>query len=126
MIVLIVMALAVTALFIAVETYLAGDQLAAGVLAGIGLIALAMSMGVTSTNPRLQSAEVKIEVPKVMTTIECTIKDCDTKTVREFQRGDYVYKELDIPCHKMQRQTNDNSNLQRSQRKRKNLQRLRS
>ena len=40
------MALAVTALFIAVETYLAGDQLAAGVLAGIGVIALAMSVGV--------------------------------------------------------------------------------
>ena len=36
---------------------------------------------------------MKIEVPKVMTTIEC--KKCDTKTMREFQRGDYVYKELD-------------------------------
>ena len=44
MIVLIVMALAVTALVIAGETYLAGDQLAAGVLAGIGLIALVLSV----------------------------------------------------------------------------------
>jgi predicted lysophospholipase L1 biosynthesis ABC-type transport system permease subunit len=38
MIVLIVMALAVTALFIAVETYFVGDQLAAGVLAGTGAL----------------------------------------------------------------------------------------
>ena len=96
MIVIIVMGLAVTALFIAFETYLAGDQLAAGVLAGIGLIALMLSVFLLYQS-KLQSAKVKIEVPKVMTTIECK---CGSKTVREFQRGDYVYKELDIPCQK--------------------------
>jgi hypothetical protein len=96
MIVLIVMALAVTALVIAAETYLAGDQLAAGVLAGIGLIALVLS-GFLLYQSKLQSAQVKIEVPKVMTTIECK---CGEKTVREFQRGDYVYKSLDVPCPK--------------------------
>ena len=71
MIVLIVMALSITALFIAVETYLAGDQLAAGVLAGIGLIALVLSVFLLYQS-KMQSAEVKIEIPKVMTTIECT------------------------------------------------------
>lgn len=96
MIVLIVMALAVTALLIAGETYLAGDQLAAGVLAGIGLIALALS-GFLLYQSKLQSAQIKIEVPKVMTTIECK---CGEKSVREFQRGDYVYKEVDVPCPK--------------------------
>jgi phosphoenolpyruvate-protein kinase (PTS system EI component) len=96
LIVLIVMALAITALFIAAETYLAGDQIAASVLAGIGLIALTMSMFLLLQSRR-QSAEVKIEVPKVMTTIECK---CGSKTIREFQRGDYVYKDLDIPCPK--------------------------
>ena len=99
LIVLIVMALAITALFIAAETYFVGDQLAGGVLAGIGLIALAMSVGLLYQSRR-QSANVKIEVPKVMTTIECTTKDCNSKTVREFQRGDYVYKEVDVPCPK--------------------------
>ena len=96
MIVLIVMALAITALLIAAETYLAGDQLAAGVLAGIGLIALVLS-GFLLYQSKLQSKQVKIEVPKVMTTIECK---CGGKTTREFQRGDYVYKEVDIPCPK--------------------------
>ncbi len=43
---------------------------------------------------------MKIEIPKVMTTIQCTNKGCDSKTVREFQRGDYVFKELDTPCQK--------------------------
>ncbi len=98
MIVLIVMALAITALLIAVETYIAGDQLAAGVLAGIGVIALALSVFLLYQS-KLQSAQVKIEVPKVMTTIGC-VKNCDQKSVREFQRGDYVYKELETSCQK--------------------------
>jgi len=96
MIVLIVMALGVTALLIAGETYLAGDQLAAAVLASIGLIALVLS-GFLLYQSKLQSKQVKLEAPKVMTTIECK---CGGKTVREFQRGDYVYKELDVPCPK--------------------------
>jgi hypothetical protein len=99
LIVLIVMALAVTALLIAAETYLAGDQIAAGVLAGIGLLALAMSVGLLFQSKR-QSAEVKVEAPKVMTYMECNNKGCNTKTSHEFQRGDYVYKEIDAPCPK--------------------------
>ena len=96
LIVLIVMGLSIAALLIAVETYLVGDQLAAGVLAGIGLIAMVLSVFLLYQS-KMQSAQVKIEVPKVMTTIECK---CGGKTVREFQRGDYVYKDLDVPCPK--------------------------
>ncbi len=99
MIVLIVMGLAVTALLIAVETYFAGDQLAAGALAGIGLIALVLSVFLLYQS-KLQSAQVKIEVPKVMTTLECSSKNCASKTIREFQRGDYVYKDIDAVCQK--------------------------
>ena len=43
---------------------------------------------------------MKIDIPKVMTTIGCTNKNCDAKTTREFQRGDFVFKELDTSCQK--------------------------
>ena len=101
MIVLIVLVLSVVSIILAVSVYLNGvstpsqagtDDLTAGFLAIIGLIALTMSM-FTLYQSRRQAAEMKIEVPKVMTTIEC--KKCGTKTMREFQRGDYVYKDLD-------------------------------
>jgi hypothetical protein len=72
------------------------DYAAAGVLAIIGFIAMSMSL-FTLYQSRRQASEMKIEIPKVMTTIEC--KKCGTKTVREYQRGDYVYKELDA-CQK--------------------------
>jgi type VI protein secretion system component VasK len=99
MIVLIVVALAVISLILAGSLYYQGTTTAAAVLAVIGLIALTMST-FTFYQSRRQVAQMKIEVPKVMTTIQCTNKSCDAKTVREFQRGDWVYKELDAPCQK--------------------------
>jgi hypothetical protein len=96
LIVLIVLALSVVSLILAANAYLIGDSLTAGFLAIIGLIALSMSL-FTLFQSRRQAIEMKIEVPKVMTTIEC--KKCGSKTVREYQRGDYVYKELDL-CQK--------------------------
>jgi hypothetical protein len=109
MIVVTVMALAAIALILAASLYYSGttatgstqsgDYAAAGVLAVIGAIALSMS-SFTLFQSRRQISEMKIEIPKVMTTIGCSSVGCDVKTVREFQRGDFVYKELDAPCQK--------------------------
>lgn len=103
-IVLVVLALSVVALFVAVTTYFAEptseyQQLTATIFAGVGLIAMAMCLFLLYQS-RKQAAEVKIEIPKVMTTIECKNKGCANKTVREFQRGDYVFKDLDVACGK--------------------------
>jgi cell division protein FtsL len=108
MIVLIVLVLSIVSIILAVSVYLSGvstpsqagsDDLTAVFLGIIGFVALAMSM-FTLYQSRRQAVEMKIEIPKVMTTIQCTNKSCDAKTMREFQRGDYVYKELDAPCQK--------------------------
>ena len=92
MIVLIVVALSIVSLILAASVYSASNWLPATFLALIGVVALTMSV-FTFYQSRRQAVEMKIEVPKVMSTIEC--KSCGGKTVREFQRGDYVYKELD-------------------------------
>jgi hypothetical protein len=109
MIVVIVIALAAVALILAASLYYtgttvtgktqSGDYAAAGVLAVIGVIALSMS-SFTLFQSRRQVAEMKIDIPKVMTTIGCSSVGCDAKSIREFQRGDFVYKELDTPCQK--------------------------
>ena len=98
MIVLIVVALSIISLALAANAYFTSPSqpLAAGFLAVIGLVALTMSV-FTLFQSKRQVAQMKIEIPKVMTTIECK---CGSKSVREFQRGDYVYKELDVPCQK--------------------------
>ena len=96
MIVLIVITLSIVSIILAANAFLIGDSLTAGLLAIIGLIALSMSL-FTFYQSRRQVAQMKIEIPKVMTTMECK---CGSKSVREFQRGDYVYKDLDVPCQK--------------------------
>jgi hypothetical protein len=95
MIVLIVLSLSIVALVSAVYVYPSDFQFAAFLLA-IGLIAMGMSVYVLLQS-RKRMASMKIEAPKVMTTIEC--KKCGFKSVREFQRGDFVFKDLD-PCQK--------------------------
>ena len=98
LIVLIVIALSIASLLLAAGSYLnnPNNPLPAAFLAIIGLIAMTMSI-FTLYQSRRQAVQMKIEIPKVMTTIEC--KKCGEKTVREYQRGDYVFKELDA-CQK--------------------------
>ena len=98
MIVVIVIILAIIALLLAANLYSLqpSNYVAPGILAIIGLIALVMST-YTLFQSRRQISEMKISIPKVMTTVEC--RKCGTKTVREFQRGDFVYKEVDA-CQK--------------------------
>jgi len=92
-IVVIVMGLAIVALFSAVYAYTVENMVyEAGFMAIIGIFGLALSAVVLYQNSK-RSAALKIEPPKVMTYIEC--KNCNTKTSREFQRGDFVFKELD-------------------------------
>ncbi|MCW4054088.1 MAG: hypothetical protein NWE84_04095 [Candidatus Bathyarchaeota archaeon] len=95
MIVLIVLSLSIVALVSAVYIYPSDLQFAV-VLTAMGLIAMGMSVYVLFQS-RKRLATMKIEAPKVMTTIEC--KKCGFKSVREFHRGDFVFKDLD-PCQK--------------------------
>ncbi len=96
MIVLIVLALSIVALLLSVSAFTSGNELLASFLLLIGFIAMGLSVYVLLQS-RKRAASMKIETPKVMTTIEC--RKCNIKNVREFQRGDFVFKELE-PCQK--------------------------
>jgi uncharacterized membrane protein YiaA len=96
LIVIVVIGLSIAALLLSVNAYFTGDLFAAVILAAIGAIAITMSV-LTFYQSKKQASEMKIDIPKVMTTIECA--KCGTKNIREFQRGDYVFKELE-PCQK--------------------------
>ena len=95
-IVLIVFALSIVAILLAVNAFLAGEEMLTGYLLAIGAIAMILSVYVLLQSRR-RVAKMKIAVPPVMTTIECG--KCGDKNVREFQRGDYVFKELEL-CKK--------------------------
>jgi hypothetical protein len=96
MIIFITLALSLTALISAVSFFTSGDEVIAGYLLLIGAMGLAFSTYMLLQTRRRMSS-LRIEVPPIMTTIEC--KKCGFKNVREFQRGDYIFKEGD-PCQK--------------------------
>ena len=66
------------------------------VLVVIGFISMALA-GYILLQSRKRVASLKIDLPPILTTIEC--RKCSIKTTRDFQRGDYVYKELE-KCQK--------------------------
>ena len=91
-IVLAVLALSIVAIIFGVQAYLIENETVALYLFAIGFLSLGMAVYVLfQTRKRVE--KMKIEDPKVMTTVEC--KKCGTKDVREFERGDFVFKELD-------------------------------
>jgi len=96
MIVLIVLALSLVALALAVNAFILGEEIVAGYLLVIGFIAMSLSVYVLLQSRR-RVMSMKSVNPSMMTTIEC--RKCGFKSVREFQRGDYVFKELD-KCQK--------------------------
>ena len=95
MIVLLVMVLALVSFALAISVF-AKDAPVGGYLVIIGVIAMALSTYVLLQSRRRMTT-MKLATPSMMTTIEC--RKCDFKSVREFQRGDYVFKELD-KCQK--------------------------
>jgi hypothetical protein len=96
MIVFIVLALSLVALALAVNAFILGEDIVAGYLLVIGFIAMTLSVYVLLQSRR-RVMSMKLVNPSMMTTIEC--RKCGFKNLREFQRGDYVFKELG-PCEK--------------------------
>ncbi len=47
---------------------------------------------------RRRMLKLGVEFPKMNTSLECT--KCGNKSLREFQKGDYVYKKTEEPCSK--------------------------
>lgn len=62
----------------------------------VGLFGLALS-GYLLMQTRSKPAQKILELPRVLTTLECP--SCDFKNVRDFQKGDYIFKD-NGPCQK--------------------------
>lgn len=93
--VLITVVLSVIALFIGFTTYESQDLSALPYML-IGFIGLAISAYLLLQTKR-KPLRGTFEMPHVVTTILC--QKCGFKNIRDFERGDYVFKETE-PCPK--------------------------
>ncbi|MEM3597037.1 MAG: hypothetical protein QXJ53_02775 [Candidatus Bathyarchaeia archaeon] len=96
MIIFVLLALSLAALVLALQAFGYGEDITAGYLLLIGFIGVALSTYVLM-QMRRRLLRLRIATPPITTTIEC--KKCGFKSVREFQRGDYIFKEVE-PCQK--------------------------
>lgn len=86
---LITLALSFAALIFAFEA--GGKEVAWSLLLAGFLGAITSTCMLLYTKKRILS--LRIRPPSVVTTIEC--RKCGFKSVREFQRGDYIFKEVE-------------------------------
>ena len=101
LVVFITLALSLVALIFAAAIvgkyfHVGNDLTGAYVLLALGILGVAISTYVL-VETRRRLSKLKIVVPPVRTTIEC--RKCGVKNVRDFQRGDYIFKETE-PCQK--------------------------
>ena len=97
LIIFVTLALALAALVLAIYLYNTPETQGVAVYwLLLGFIGLALSTYVLF-QMRQRILRLRIETPPITTTIEC--RKCGFKSVREFQRGDYVFKEVE-PCQK--------------------------
>ena len=97
--ILIAFILSLSALFIAVQSIIDIDQTdiwSSYSFLAIGFFGLALSVYML-LQTRGKPMHVVLELPKVITTLECP--KCDFKNIRDFQREDYIFKETG-PCQK--------------------------
>jgi cation transport ATPase len=95
MVIFVTLALSFAALIFAVSVF-KPDTTESWTLIMLGFLGVLISTYVLFQTRRRLS-KLRIAVPPVTTTIEC--KKCGFKSVREYQRGDYIFKEGE-PCQK--------------------------
>ena len=91
LVVFITLTLSLAALIVA-YSYFGSDPIVAGWLTLMGFLGFAIAAYVLF-QIRRRARRLSIVAPPVTTTIEC--KKCGFKNMREFQRGDFIFKEVD-------------------------------
>lgn len=91
-VIFITLILSLAALYLSIDAYWNQNEIAAGYFLLIGFVGLLLSSYMLFQTRRRVSRIASLETPKIMTTVSCM--KCDIKNVREFQRGDFVYKEV--------------------------------
>ena len=98
-IVLVVLALSLIAIYWGVEAYMKGDVSSGNLSITMGITTLALlTYMVFQTRRRVQRLTGGLLTQPITTTMECP--KCGLKNVRDFQRGDYMFKETDQQCPK--------------------------
>ena len=95
-ILLVIFLLSIFSIFLGVDAHLSGDAESGSTYMILGATTLALSSYVLFQTRR-KILKLALKTQPINTTILC--EKCGLKNVRDFQRGDYIFKEVE-PCPK--------------------------
>ncbi len=96
--IMIALLLALVAIYWGFNEYLFGDSSAGSFLLSIGITILAVSMYMMYQTRKRMIKLLSIEMQPLSSTVQCA--KCGFKNIREFKRGDFVFKETEETCPK--------------------------
>ena len=95
--IMITFVLSLASIYQGVRDYVADDTASGSFYLTIGVTTLAISTYLLFQTQR-RALKLGLEIQPLITTLLC--QKCGFRNVRDFQRGDYVYKPLEEPCPK--------------------------
>lgn len=96
--IMIALLLALVAIYWGFNEYLYGDLTTGSYLLGIGIAILAVSTYMMYQTRKRMIKLLSIEMQPLSSTVQCA--KCGFKNIREFKRGDFVFKETEEMCPK--------------------------
>ena len=98
-IVFVVLALSFIAIYQGIVSYLNGDFYSGNLFITMGVTTIALlTYMVLQTRRRVLRLTTGMPMQPITTTMQCS--KCGFKNVRDFQRGDYIFKETEQQCPK--------------------------
>jgi len=97
-IILITLLLSLISIYQGITEYLVGDPNIGSFYMSMGMITLALSAYMLFQTRKRMLKLIGMEMQPLSTTLQC--QKCGFKNVREFQRGDFVFKQTEQACPK--------------------------
>jgi hypothetical protein len=97
-VIMIALLVALVCIYLGLNEYLLGDSSTASLYMSTGIVTLAVSTYMMYQTRKRMIRLIGMEMQPLSSTVQCM--KCGFKNIREFKRGDFVFKETEEMCPK--------------------------
>ena len=97
-VIMIALLVALVCIYLGLNEYLVGDSSTASLYMSTGIVTLAVSTYMMYQTRKRMVRLISLEMQPLSSTVQCM--KCGFKNIREFKRGDFVFKETEEMCPK--------------------------
>jgi hypothetical protein len=97
-VIMIALMVALVCIYLGLNEYLVGDSSTASLYMSTGIVTLAVSTYMMYQTRKRMIKLISLEMQPLSSTVQCM--KCGFKNIREFKRGDFVFKETEEMCPK--------------------------